>query len=138
LVRKVRVTTAAAAARAGLDVTGVEAAREEEVAGQGLVHERRARPYGVHHVYDRGPRFVVHAHARGGVLGRVPVRRDHRGDRLAHVSDERPREDRLLGLDVAWQGRARAHAMAGDGVVAAGDDRHHAGVARGRARVHVA
>ena len=109
----------------GVHVTGVEAAREEEIAGGRLVHQRRALAGGGEHIDDGRPGIVVHAEPGGGVFGGVAIGGDHGRDRLAHVAHERPRQQR----------RARADAVAGHELVAAGGDGRHALGAQRRAGV---
>jgi hypothetical protein len=97
-----------------LDVPLLEATGEQDVAGGVRVHLWCAGPCRRPHVHRRRPRLVVDADQRGGVLGRVAVRRHDRRERLAAVPYVGPGQERLLGLDVIRQGRAGAHAAAGD------------------------
>ena len=99
------------------------------------MHPRRALAGGGEHIDDGRPGIVVHAEPGGGVFGGVAIGGDHGRDRLAHVAHERPRQHRLLGLDVARQRRARADAVAGHELVAAGGDGRHALGAQRRAGV---
>ena len=123
------------ASQRGIHVAVIERSREEQVARHGVVDERRAGAGRIDGVHDGRPRLVLHPDPRGGVLGSVAVRRDDGRERFADVAHAGRGEHGLLGLDVARQRRARANAVPGDELVAAGDDRDDAGQTRGRARV---
>jgi len=95
----------------------IERSREEQVAGHGVVDERRAGAGRIDGVHDGRPRLVLHPDPRGGVLGSVAVRRDDGRERFADVAHAGRGEHGLLGLDVARQRRARANAVPGDELV---------------------
>ena len=110
----------------GFDIAAVEAPREEQVPRRRVVDQRRVVTRGLDHVHDGRSRLVLDANEAGGILRRVAIGCDDRGDGFAHVTDGRPGQHRLRGLDVAGQRRARSNALPRDEVVAARDDCHHA------------
>jgi hypothetical protein len=87
---------------------------EHDVVRPLVVHARRARRNRLHHVDDRGQRFVIHLDQRRDVLGFRAGRRDAHRDRLADLAHLAPGEDVL---------RRRAEALERR----VGDDRLHAG-----------
>ena len=113
-----------------LHVAVLEPARQEHVVGRRVVDDG-AVAAGSDDVHHRRQRLVVDRDQRGAVLGRVAVAGHDGGHRLAREARLRPGQDRLLGLDVGRQRRARAHAMPGEVRIGA---RHHRHDARSRRR----
>jgi len=111
-----------------LDVAPLEAAREERIVGRGLVHPRGATAHRHQHVDRRRQRLGVDAHQGRGVLDPVAIGADDGGHRLADVAHDRPGQDRLLGLDVGRQRRARSDAKAREARIATGAHGNDAGV----------
>ena len=120
-----------------IDAAVLEAAREQDVARCLVVDERRALTRGGIGLHGRRQRLVLHVDERGAVLRRVAVRRDDHRERLTRVARPGPRQDRLLGDDVARQRRQRSQAVAREGLVGARgdvDDARHRRRAPGRDR----
>ena len=84
--------------------------------------ERRAVAHGGIGLDRRRQRLVIHVDQRRAVLRRVAVGGHDHGQGLAGVARLRPREDRLVGDDVAGQRRLRPQAAAREGVVGARPD----------------
>ena len=105
-----------------IDAAVLEAAREQDVARRRVVDERRAVAHGGIGLDRRRQRLVVHVDQRRAVLRRVAVGGHDHGQGLAGVARLRPREDRLVGDDVAGQRRLRPQAAAREGVVGARPD----------------
>ncbi len=108
-----------------LHVTVLEPARQEHVVRRRVVDDGTvaAGPDDVHY---RGQRLVVDLDERGAVLGRVALAGHDGGHGLAREAHRRPGQDRLLGLDVGGQRRARSDAMLRPVRIGAGHHRHDA------------
>jgi len=118
-----------------LHVAVLEAAREEPVAAHAVVHGRRAVARRGQDVDRRRSRIVVHADAGSGVLDEIAVDADDGNQRFSDVARRRPRQDRLLRLDVAGERRPRPHPMARHLWVGTRQDAHDAGRGGGGRRV---
>ena len=121
----------------GLHIALLEAARRTRCR-DGLVHERRVLARGGEEIDRGGQRLVVHAHQGRGVLDTVAIGTRHDRHGLAGEAHDRPRQDGLLGLDVARQRRARADAQIGQARVLSRQHCEHAGMGGGRRDVDCA